>query len=127
MKHGFLICMLMLIGLAACSNSPAPQNAKPAADIEKTVRAVIAEQLKVNADTIDMKKPLSGPPLKADELDIVELVMTLEERLGVEIPDSAIDKYGGLMPKNGSSRLSPADLVSIAADAVANPTPRKKR
>lgn len=46
--------------------------------------------MKKDATQIDISKPLVAQG--ADELDIVEIVMALEESFGVEIPDEAIGK-----------------------------------
>ena len=49
-------------------------------------KKVISTQLKINEDEIKPESKLLDD-LKADSLDIVELVMELEERYGIEIPD----------------------------------------
>ena len=55
------------------------------------VKAVVVEQLNVGADEV---KPESKfvEDLGADSLDVVELVMTLEEKFDVEIPDDQAEK-----------------------------------
>src|ERR1019366_2588919 len=87
-------CFLPLLVLVGCgeSNPEKPKAANASPEVERVVRAVVARQLKVKADGIDMKKPLSA--LNADDLDIVEMVMDLEEQLDITIPDSAIERYG---------------------------------
>jgi len=117
------LSMLVLLVTLGCSNNAPPQKnenqRRAAGDIEKTVRAVIGEQLKTNPDAIDMNKPLSGPPLNADDLDVVEIAMDLEDRLGIMIPDDAIDGRG--------KRLTPFDLVNIATRAKQAPPTRKRK
>lgn len=49
-------------------------------------KKVIAKQLKISEDDINPDSRLVED-LKADSLDIVELVMELEEQYGLEIPD----------------------------------------
>jgi len=51
------------------------------------VKEVIVEQLNVNEDEV---KPESNfvEDLGADSLDVVELIMALEEKFEIEIPDS---------------------------------------
>lgn len=49
-------------------------------------KRVIAKQLKINEEDITPDSKLVDD-LKADSLDIVELVMELEEKYGLEIPD----------------------------------------
>jgi len=55
------------------------------------VKAVVVEQLNVSADEV---KPESKfvEDLGADSLDVVELVMALEEKFDVEIPDDQAEK-----------------------------------
>ena len=56
------------------------------ANIEQKVKAIIAENLGVNADEIKITSSFIDD-LGADSLDIVELVMQMEEEFEVEIPD----------------------------------------
>ena len=51
------------------------------------VRDVVVEQLSVAADAVKMESKIIED-LGADSLDVVELVMALEEKFDVEIPDS---------------------------------------
>ncbi len=51
------------------------------------VKDVVAEQLNVNKDEIKEESKFVED-LGADSLDVVELVMELEEKFDIEIPDS---------------------------------------
>ncbi|RUM66196.1 MAG: acyl carrier protein [Sulfurospirillum sp.] len=51
------------------------------------VKEVVAEQLNVNADEIKEESKFVED-LGADSLDVVELIMELEEKFDIEIPDS---------------------------------------
>ncbi len=53
------------------------------------VRRVIAEQLSVPGDTVTRSSSLAGD-LPADSLDRVEIVMELEDELGVEIAEEDV-------------------------------------
>ena len=55
------------------------------------VRDVVVEQLSVAADAVKMESKIIED-LGADSLDVVELVMALEEKFDVEIPDSEAEK-----------------------------------
>jgi len=55
------------------------------------VRDIIAKQLDIDASTITMGSRLIDD-LKADSLDIVELIMDLEQEFGIEIPDEELPK-----------------------------------
>lgn len=55
------------------------------------VKAVIVEQLSVNADEVKLESKFVDD-LGADSLDVVELVMELESKFDVEIPDEEAEK-----------------------------------
>ena len=55
------------------------------------VRDVVVVQLSVAADAVKMESKIIED-LGADSLDVVELVMALEEKFDVEIPDSEAEK-----------------------------------
>jgi|APCry1669188970_1035186.scaffolds.fasta_scaffold300429_2 acyl carrier protein len=61
------------------------------ADFEKRVRELIAEQLGVTVEQVVTDANLVSD-LGADSLDVVELVMALEDELGVEVPDEDAQK-----------------------------------
>jgi acyl carrier protein len=75
------------------------------------VRLEAATILGTTPDKIDPKKPLAEQG--ADELDIVEIVMALEEAFQIEIPDSAI----GGTPEGADKTLSIEQLAKIVAEA----------
>ena len=60
-------------------------------EILEKVKAIIVEQLGV-ADTAVTMEASFIDDLRADSLDIVELVMTIEEEFDIEIPDSDAEK-----------------------------------
>ncbi|HHS6947814.1 TPA: acyl carrier protein [Campylobacter jejuni] len=55
------------------------------------VKAVVVEQLSIDADAVKMESKIIEN-LGADSLDVVELIMALEEKFEVEIPDSDAEK-----------------------------------
>ena len=55
------------------------------------VRDVVVEQLSVDADAVKLDSKIVED-LGADSLDVVELIMALEEKFDVEIPDSDAEK-----------------------------------
>ena len=55
------------------------------------VRDVVVEQLSVAPDAVNLESKIIED-LGADSLDVVELVMALEEKFEVEIPDSDAEK-----------------------------------
>ena len=57
-------------------------------DFEK-IRGMIAKQMDIPADSITEDSRL-GEDLKADSLDLVELVMDLEQEYGMQIPEEEL-------------------------------------
>lgn len=55
------------------------------------VKAVVVEQLSIDADAVKMESKIIED-LGPDSLDVVELIMALEEKFEVEIPDSDAEK-----------------------------------
>ena len=60
-------------------------------DIKKDVIALIAEQLNIKPDKIKTTDKFIEN-LKADSLDVVEIVMTIEEKFELSIPDESAEK-----------------------------------
>ncbi len=60
-------------------------------DIESQVKEIIVEQLDVKPEDVSDSKTFTDD-LGADSLAIVELVLALEERFEVKIPDDEVDK-----------------------------------
>ena len=54
------------------------------------VKEVVVEQLDVNAEEVKSESKFVED-LGADSLDVVELVMALEEKFDIEIPDDAAE------------------------------------
>jgi acyl carrier protein len=56
------------------------------------VRKIISEQLSVEESEVSLDSHLSNH-LNADDLDLVELVIALEEEFGIEIPDEVSEDF----------------------------------
>jgi acyl carrier protein len=74
------------------------------------VRSEVAKILKKEPSQIDVTKPLVA--LGADELDLVEIVMAVEEAFKIEIPDSVI----GEKPNDVSKTLTVLKLAEIVSN-----------
>jgi len=59
--------------------------------IEERVKAIIVQQLKVDAAQVTPNAKFEAD-LDADSLDVVELVMVFEEEFDIEIPDVDAEK-----------------------------------
>jgi acyl carrier protein len=63
----------------------------PAPEMEERLKKIIAEQLGVDEADVVPQASFTDD-LKADSLDLVEMIMSLEEEFGVEIPDEDAEK-----------------------------------
>ena len=58
--------------------------------IFEKIRAILAEQLDIDEDRIPMDSNLAED-FDADSLDVVDVIMSLEDEFGIEVPDEAIE------------------------------------
>lgn len=56
----------------------------------ESIKTILSTQLEINPDIITMETNIADE-LGADSLDVVELLMSIEEEFGVEIPDEKIE------------------------------------
>ena len=59
-------------------------------DTFEKIRALLAEQLDLDPAKNTMESDIRND-FEADSLDIVDMVMTLEDEFGIEVPDDAIE------------------------------------
>jgi len=62
-----------------------------AGEKEAQIRQIVADHLGVNADDLTPEVSLTDD-LAADSLDLFELAVALEEELGVDVPESALEQ-----------------------------------
>lgn len=62
-----------------------------AEDLEQRVRDIVVEQLGVNAEQVTREASFVDD-LGADSLDSVELIMAVEEEMGISIPEAEATK-----------------------------------
>ena len=56
------------------------------------VRAIMSNQLDVDEDRITMESDIAEA-FDADSLDLVDLVMSLEDEFGIEVPDEQVENF----------------------------------
>lgn len=61
-------------------------------DTFERIRELLAEQLDIDEDKITMDSDILED-FEADSLDVVDMVMTLEDEFGVEVPDEQIEDF----------------------------------
>lgn len=54
------------------------------------VKEILADQLDIDPETIEMTSNLQTD-LGADSLDAIDIVMSIEDQYGIEVPDSVIE------------------------------------
>lgn len=60
-------------------------------EMEARLKKIVAEQLNVDEEKVVTSARFTED-LNADSLDLVEMIMSLEEEFGVEIPDEDAEK-----------------------------------
>ena len=55
------------------------------------LQAIIADQLELDAETITPDSNILDD-LGADSLDVVDLIMSVEDEFGIEVPDEALEE-----------------------------------
>ena len=58
--------------------------------IFEEIKDILAQQRDLDPDTIELTSNLAGD-LGADSLDAIDIVMSLEDQYGIEVPDSVIE------------------------------------
>lgn len=58
--------------------------------IFEEIKDILAENLDLDPNTIEMTSDLATD-LGADSLDAIDIVMSLEDQYGIEVPDNAIE------------------------------------
>lgn len=59
--------------------------------VTEDIRAILVEQLGVEADEVKVESSFQED-LNADSLDLVELIMEMEDRFKIKIPDEDAEK-----------------------------------
>ena len=59
-------------------------------NVFETIRDILADQLSIDPESLTMETDMLND-LDADSLDVVDVVMSLEDEFGIEIPDDAIE------------------------------------
>ena len=60
-------------------------------EIFERIRSLLASQLDIEEDRITMDSSFVED-FEADSLDVVDMVMSLEDEFGIEVPDEEVEK-----------------------------------
>ena len=61
-------------------------------EVFEKISQILVDQLDITADKITMDSDIVED-LEADSLDVVDLVMSMEDEFGVEVPDEQIEAF----------------------------------
>ena len=59
-------------------------------DVFERIREMLAERLEIEPEKITMESDILED-FEADSLDVVDMVMSLEDEFGIEIPDEQVE------------------------------------
>jgi acyl carrier protein len=108
-------CQGSAISQNSSNNNKAAANSESALSedqrIQKVIIDIVAKQLGVEQASVDINIPLSKQKAPADELDVIEIILTIEEELGVEIKDEEI----GETVQGATTSLTIKKLVEVVS------------
>jgi acyl carrier protein len=108
-------CQSSAISQNSSNNNKAAANSESALSedqkIQKEIIDIVAKHLGIEQESVDINIPLSKQKAPADELDVVEIIMTIEEKLGVEIKDEEI----GVTVQGATTGLTVKKLVEVVS------------
>src|SRR5688500_11853635 len=85
---------LLLVAAIGCERETAPDGSN--SDLSAEIKTVIAEHLHKQAGSLDAKMTFAA--LGADDLDVVEITMAVEDKLRVTIDDDELAQAAGTRP-----------------------------
>jgi acyl carrier protein len=105
MKTGVAIAVAVVLAVgvgcrrkadtAAQAQKPVAARQVPAQSVPRLLRAAVGRSLAVDVNRLDPDVPIVTVKPDMDDLDVVELVLSLEEVFGVSIEDDALIKVTG--------------------------------
>jgi acyl carrier protein len=87
---GGLVAAVSIAPVGPAEARPPTPGKEARQDVEGTVRAIVAKQLKLRLDQITLESRF-GVDLRSDSLDAVEILLACEETFRIEIPDAEIE------------------------------------
>ena len=85
------LSLLVPLMLAGCgSGTPHQPSSSEYQRIVERISGIVGKQLDLNMREVDVDVPLSKQKKAADELDVVEIIMNVEEAFNIEIKDEEV-------------------------------------
>lgn len=82
------VALAILVGCGGTTDPPTGVPAKAATSAQ--VKQIIAQQFGVEEDTFRLADPIMGGKLGGNQLDLVDLVRSLEDHFEVTLPDAVL-------------------------------------
>ena len=116
---------LLLLSVVGCrENAPKTSSLKSSLPLE--IRSIIGKQLHKEPDMLKPNNTFAA--IGADDLDVVEITMAVEEKLGIQIDDRELSKAAGLTPDDSlCHRLTLEAFAAVASAAPKQPPQKQKK
>ena len=88
-----MLCLLSLILQSGCGSATPQRGSESAAEhqqIVERIRGIVAKQLDLKVQEVEVEVPLSKLKKPADELDVIEIIMNVEDEFSIEIKDDEV-------------------------------------
>ena len=106
--------LALLVGCSDTTDQPAGVPAQE--ETSAKVKQIIARHFSVAEDQFTLADPIMGDKLGADELDMVDLVMELEDNFQITFPDAVL--IGSESDSGFQSRITGQQLADLAEAAL---------
>jgi acyl carrier protein len=88
-----MLCLLFPLLQSGCGSATTQRGSESADEyqrIEEKIRGIVAKQLDLKVQEVDVDVQLSKLKKPADELDVIEIIMNVEEAFSIEIKDDEV-------------------------------------
>ena len=115
-----LVILLIACGIAGCGPSQTTGRTTPNSQMLVDVQSIVAEQLGLR--TADVNPELTFAGIGADDLDLVEITMEVEDRFGIMISDDALMRAAGIRDTDSMcANLTIQKFATVAESAPKQP------
>jgi acyl carrier protein len=112
--------LLIACVVAGCGTSQAPEGTTPDSPMLGNIQSIISEQLGLKADDVNPQQTFAA--VGADDLDLVEITMEVEDRFGIAISDDALVNAAGATDANSlCDHLTIKTFASVAEKSPKQP------
>ena len=91
-KAVLMLSLSALVLQAGCGSVTTVESAAQYQRIVEKITEIVGNQLDLDGRDVDVDVPLSKQKKAADELDVVEIIMTVETAFNIEIKDEDVGK-----------------------------------